>query len=202
MSADERTRTRALLRHLYGDRHGYDTLPLDERAVAAVGSDAMYGELMPSAADRLFDALALGPKDELFDLGSGVGKVVLHAALSRPLRRAVGIEMMASRHDQAVEVLEMIERRDLLRTECCELWCGDFMRLPLTGATVVYTCSTAFPDALLTRLARRLRRLPKLRRFVSLRDLEDARGFEIVEVLRLDTSWKRRAPVWVYAPSA
>ncbi len=191
---------RRTLQRLYRDRHGYDDAPAEEQAVREAGSDPMYGELMPAAAERLFDYLGLGRRDVLYDLGSGIGKFVAQAAIAKPLRRVVGIEMVRLRHDIAVEVLDRIEREALLEAETFELWCGDFMRLPMKDATVVYTCSTAFPEPLMARMMRRLSRLPELRCFVSLRDPDVLHGFEVVDVLRLDTSWKRRAPVYVYAP--
>lgn len=191
---------RRQLARLYGDRHGYEDLPTEERAVRDAGSDAMYGELMPSATERLFAYLELSKRDVFYDLGSGIGKVVLHAALALPLRRAVGIEMVRRRHDLAVEVLDQIDARGLLQTETCELWCGDFMRLPISDATVIYTCSTAFPDALMSRLARRVARLPKLRCFVSLREPEVLHGLELVDVLNLDASWRRNSKAFVYQP--
>lgn len=194
------TNARRTLLRLYRDRHGYDDAPDDERRVREAGSDPMYGELMPAAASRLFEALDLGPRDTLYDLGSGIGKLAVQAAIERPLKRVVGIEMIRHRHDIAADVLDEVDRDDLLAANTFELWCGDFMRLPLADATIVYTCSTAFPETLMKRLVRRVGRLPKLRRFVSLRDPEEIGRFELVDVLRLDTSWKRNAEVFVYAP--
>jgi hypothetical protein len=74
------------------------------------------------------------------------------------------------------------------------------MRTRMTDATVVYTCSTAFPETLLDRLAQKVARIGSLRAFVSLQELEPFSRLERVAVLRLDTSWKRRANVHVYQP--
>ena len=75
-----------------------------------------------------------------------------------------------------------------------------WLRTPLDDATIIYTCSTAFSDAFMVRLARRLAALPRARKIVSLQDFTDPpEGFELAEIYKLDASWKRRTKVRVYA---
>lgn len=191
------------IRRLFRDEHGYAKNRAEERIVRAVGSSAMYGELLPTATEQLLHYLDLSRRDAFYDLGSGIGKVALQAAITVPIRRVVGIEMMASRFDIACRVLDRIEDEAWLRAETCELWCADFMTARLTDATVIYTCSTAFPPALMNRLADRIARLDPKTRFVTLQSLDDDdTRFSLVDVLRLDTSWKRRTPVHVYRRAA
>jgi len=68
----------------------------------------------------------------------------------------------------------------------------------LAGATVVYTCSTAFSLRFMRSLMRKLEALRRELIFVSLQELEPRRRFTHLETLRLDTSWARRAEVHLY----
>ncbi|NYE61725.1 hypothetical protein FHW58_002932 [Duganella sp. 1224] len=67
----------------------------------------IYGEMQRFELDNYFDAVQpfLPPGGVMVDLGSGLGKVVMTAALSWPFVRCVGIELMTYRHRLAQERL-------------------------------------------------------------------------------------------------
>ena len=116
-----------------------------EKVVFDRRSSPVYGEIMPAATAQLLEHLRLGSHDVLYDLGSGVGKLVLHAAMRCRLRQAVGIELVKPRHRMAEQALLRAREEGLLRTERVSFWRRDFMRADLFDATVVYSCSTASP---------------------------------------------------------
>jgi hypothetical protein len=187
-----------IVRDLYRGVEGWDIPVQETRRIVAARSAETYGEIMPTATARLLDYLGLGRRDVLYDLGCGIGKLVVHAAVSLPLRGSVGIEMSATRSRLAHAAAARAADRGLVRAQACAIRCQDFMRAKLDDATVVYTCSTAFPGALMIRLARKLARLPRPIRFVTLQDLDPHPAFELVDVLQLDMTWRRRAKVHVY----
>lgn len=189
---------RAAIQRLYRDAHGYDDDPAGEARVAATGSSATYGELMPSATDQLIEQLRLGSGDVFYDLGSGVGKVVLQVAMTTAVARCVGIEMMGRRHRVALRMLEQARREGLLRAKETRFRRSDFMRARIGDASVVYTCSTAFSTAFMNTLAARLAGLPAGLRWVTTQDLDDNEWFSLETVLQLDMSWRRRGRVHVY----
>ena len=194
---------RLVLRRLYRDEdgyelHGYELDPDDDARVRATNSSPTYGEIMPTATDRLIEHLGMRRDDVFYDLGSGVGKVVLHVAMRAPIRRVVGVELVRSRHRIARRVLDQVKAAGLARAGECELRCADFMRTPMGDATVVYTCSTAFPTPFMNELAARLARLCTGLRWVSTQDLDENPWFELEDVLRLDMSWRRKSKVHVY----
>ena len=184
---------------LFRSVHGWTISAAEERRVLATKSSPTYGEIRPAALARLLDDLDLGPKDVLYDLGSGIGKVVVQAAMSVRVRRIVGVELVASRHAIAERILARARDRELLLTRRAEVHCADFMRADLSDATVVYTCSTAFSDAFMRAVARRLARVgrPGLV-LVTTQDLDPPGRFSLARVLELDMSWRRRAHVHVY----
>ena len=189
---------RTALRRLYADRWGYDVTADEDRRVEATAGSSTYGEIMPSALDHLIDALDPDDRDTFFDLGSGLGKVVVQAAMTRTMKACVGIELVQGRHRVACEVLAQARREGLLATGDVRFRHADMLRARLDGATIVYTCSTAFSDAFMARIARRLARLPEGLRLATLLDLDENPWFRLEDVLRLDMSWRRRAKVHVY----
>ncbi len=189
---------RVVLRRLYRYEHGYELDEADETRVRATNSSPTYGEIMPTATDHLVEYLGMGRDDVFYDLGSGVGKVVLQVAMRASIRRCVGVELARSRHRIARRMLDEARATGLIRARECELRCADFMRAPLGDATVVYTCSTAFSTAFMNELAERLARLTTGIRWVSTQDVDENPWFALEDVLRLDMSWRRRSHVYVY----
>jgi hypothetical protein len=139
----------------------------------------IYGELKRYELENYFDAIAplLRRHGTMYDLGSGLGKVVMSAALSLPFQRCVGVELLAYRHrmaqqrlqgllalrDQALQALPpqpsphgsdaiALERRVELRQQ-------DMFDTNLADASLVFIYSTCFGplmQALADKLAREL----------------------------------------------
>ena len=185
------------LTRLYRNRDGFWVPDEAELPVERANSSAMYGELMPTASLRLLEHLRLGPRDTFYDLGSGVGKLVLLAGMTTPAR-AVGVELVEPRHLHARGALDHAVRQGLVPGDRLRFLLADFMKVDLSDATAIYTCSTAFPPLFLRRLVRHLAQLVVGLKFVTLQDLEPQRWFQKTAELRLDTNWRRRSRVHVY----
>jgi hypothetical protein len=134
----------------------------------------------------------------LYDLGAGVGKVVLQIAMSEPVRGCVGVELSRTRIKAARSALRQARAFGMIRARQCLFRHDDILRANLSDATVVYTCSTAFSDLFMRRLVRRLAQLRPGLRLVSTQDLDPHPSFRLLDVLALDMSWKRRSRVYVY----
>lgn len=187
-----------LIRQLYRGVDGFEISREEEKAVFSTKGSPVYGELMPAAIGHMLAYLQLGESDVFYDLGAGSGKVVLQAAITAPARKCVGVELSATRVAKARQVLRVARRRDLLRARACGFRREDMMETYLRDATVIYTCSTAFSSRFMNMVAARIARLDRALRLVSLQELDPRRGFEEIDVLRLDASWQRRTPVHVY----
>lgn len=147
---------------------------------------------------RLLERLDLGDRDTFYDLGSGVGKVVLQTAMTVRLRRCVGIELARSRVRTARSMLRRARKEELIVARRCLFANQNFLETDLSDATCVYTCSTAFSLRFMSTLARKLERMERELVFVTLQELPPRRRFTQVAVLRLDTTWTRRTPVHIY----
>ncbi|KAL8739156.1 MAG: hypothetical protein Q9181_000185 [Wetmoreana brouardii] len=78
------------------------------------GTDNVYGELLPKFVSEIFQVTGLGPNHVFVDLGSGVGNVVLQAALEVGCE-SWGCEIM----DNACVLAELQEQEFKAR---CRLW--------------------------------------------------------------------------------
>lgn len=187
------------LRRIYRELDGFLIPPGDVRTVERSRGSATYGELMPSASLRLLAQLDLRRHDVFYDLGAGIGKLVLLAAMTTPVGRACGVELSPQRAALGQQAFGRARASRVPGARRASLIQADMLRCPLADATVVYTCSTAFSSTFMARLVRRLARLPNLRTLVSLRELDEHPAFEQVAAPRLDASWKRRTKVHIYA---
>jgi hypothetical protein len=188
---------RKLLRWLYQSRDGFKVPPSAKLAVERARSSPMYGEIMPTAGLQLIDFLQLGRNDSFYDLGSGAGKLVLLAALTSEAK-CVGIELVEPRWRLGVDALTQARELGVVRARVAEFRHEDFMSSDLTDATIIYTCSTAFPPAFMKKLAHRVALGNAGLTFVTVQDLDPTPWFEPRGVLSLDMSWRRRAKVYVY----
>ena len=68
----------------------------------------IYGELQRFELENYFNAIAehIRPGGVMVDLGSGLGKVVMSAALAFPFQRCIGVELMAYRHAMAIQRMQ------------------------------------------------------------------------------------------------
>lgn len=82
-----------------------DILDDEVRAWLIEDGGMIYGELQRYELDNYFDAIAsaIRPGGVMVDLGSGLGKVVMSAALAFPFQRCIGVEFLGYRHRMALE---------------------------------------------------------------------------------------------------
>ena len=122
-----------------GYRQLQDISDQELRQWLIVDGGLIYGELKRYELENYFDFVAprLRPKARMVDLGSGLGKVVMSAALSLPLAHCLGVELLSYRHRMAQERLrKMLALRDrgmkLLRPK---LRPDQALHLPAGGTT-------------------------------------------------------------------
>lgn len=197
-----------LLRALYDAApSGLDAPEDDRREVerrAGEGAQA-YGELSEGSALRLLRWLAPGEGDVLYDLGAGTGKLVLTAACATRAGRVVGVELSRHHHAVAAGVLEALlararpEEAAALRARV-SLVRADLREVDLSDATIVYACSTCFPDDVRAALAAEALAAPRLRALVTTRALPSPwdERFEELGRVRVRTSWSDSERVLVY----
>ncbi len=190
----------ALIRRYYSRvDDGFEIPREEEKVVRAARGAPGYGEIMPAAATELGDYLQLGSDDVFYDLGSGTGKLINQLALVAPARRLVGVELSRSRVRTARSVLRKLRAEQTLAAKTVVHRHQGILEANLDDASVIYTCSTEFSTRFLRAICNKVRKLPRAPLFVTLQEIDiDQRGFEPLDTLRLDMSWRSRSAVHVY----
>lgn len=189
---------RQIMNRIYKDICGFEISKTDEARVKKSSGNPLYGEIKHGSIEKLVDYLNLTKADVFFDLGSGIGKVVVQVALLSPVKKSVGIELSKTRHKDATSALmEAYTWLPHLKNRC-EFLNADLMTADLSSATVIYTCSTAFSIRFMKKIVTRLATLPQDFKLISLQELPENIYFALVDVIRLDMSWVRKTPVYIY----
>lgn len=116
--------------------HTDETIPLEELGVA--GADRVhYGPSPWLVLPRLVPRRSVRPHDVFVDYGSGMGRVLVQAALRYPFRRVVGVELSEELNRIARENLE--RNRDRMRCRDVEVIAADAAEwAPPDDLTVAY----------------------------------------------------------------
>ena len=144
--------------------------------------------------------------DVFVDMGSGLGKMVISTAMTRPFRECRGVEILPELHDKATTAL------DRLRTAMGEdafsslppvrLVCGDMFAMDITDADVVYCFATCLSKEVLQSLIWKLEaELRPGARLVIISKMIESPFFEpwkggYVSVEQAHTKWNLDA--WLY----
>jgi len=153
----------------------------------------IYGEPAPATTDLMLKRLGVGKDDVLYDLGSGRGYFLMQALLTTPLRRAVGVELAASRVAVGKAARKRMEEQGLLQGRTLDLREQDMAQADYADATVVYMDSVFYSDELLKTVAERLSRAKNLRGIVMImKGLPPNPWFEVEGRERWKMSWSPR----------
>lgn len=144
------------------------------------------------------------------DLGSGMGKAVLAAAIAHPFERVVGVECLEGLHQLAIELQKELEAvgPDLLLAEDArlpdvELIRGDLLKASVPDADVVLIHCACFSEKTMARLSMRLSQQLKIGSFVATVSIQlpTSAGFTLVEALVNVLDGKTEAVVFLQQKS-
>lgn len=189
---------RQIMNRLYKDVCGFEIPKDDEKHVKKSKGSPVYGEINHESVNKLLKYLNLKSDDIFFDLGSGVGKLVLHAALATPVMKAYGVELSMSRYLDALAAKKLATSWFPNIQNRCEFLNEDLLNVDLSKASVIYSCSTAFSEAFMKKIVAHLAHLTHDFRLVTLQDLPNEQHFELIDRIKLDMSWVRNTPVYIY----
>ena len=181
---------KAYLQMIYENKGGYTIPPEEISAVLKGGGHPQYGEIPYDSAAHILDDLNLSRQDVFYDLGSGVGKLVLQAYLTTPVRRSVGIELSATRWNiaescrkQAVADDHIISGRDLAFLN------QNILTTNLPDATICFISGITFPPSLIQSLMDRLSSLDRELKVISVLPLPAHKQFMLIKTYTLPMSW-------------
>lgn len=211
-----RAANKRFMEELYYGITGFIKLSPEERASIEGGytkKTSTYGEIPYDSLQIILDSEHIGPNDVVYDLGSGVGKMITQTYLNTSAKKVVGIEQSPSRCAGADALFKKLKQTDAYQVRrkngkarrTIEFRKGDFLKANLDDATIIYMCSTCFPPELLTKLVEKFEKINKLGlRVITLKELPDheLHGFRFERHYSLPMSWSKpgkRSNVFVYS---
>jgi len=126
---------------------------------------------------RILPASEVSTNDVFLDVGSGMGRVVLQAAMSYPFRRVLGVELSAHLHQ--IALTNVAANRARFRCQHVELQHANALDVALPDDVTVVFLYNAFTgpafQAFIERLLRSVDRNPRLVRLIYANPKEEVR---------------------------
>ncbi|CAD7928142.1 unnamed protein product [Amoebophrya sp. A25] len=154
---------------------GFETLESLKRMGPTAGT---YGEITYAGVAKLLqnleklsrerdsqDERIISSADVFYDLGCGVGKLLMQVMLTTFVRRVVGIEWGEARHRKSVEARQRLAEQFFgtsnqedatTLADRMELRCEDVAKTDVSDATLVFFCCVVFEEEVVHRVAQRL----------------------------------------------
>ncbi|MBM3468034.1 MAG: hypothetical protein FJX71_01215 [Alphaproteobacteria bacterium] len=181
---------KAYLQMLFENKGGY-TIPEEEiTAILTAGGHPQYGEITYDSASHILNDLDLTKNDVFYDLGSGVGKLVLQVYLTTPVKKSVGIELSKTRWNIAETCRRQIASdehttagRDLSFLN------QNISATNISDATVCFISGITFPQPLIHSIMDRLSAIDHEVKVISVLPLPFHKHFKLLKTYTLPMSW-------------
>lgn len=184
---------------LYIGVSGFNISAAEQTLIEQQGGNSTYGEITYEGVEQLVHKLGLTESDVFYDLGSGVGKMVIQVYLNSPVKKSVGVELGPSRAHAAADAAHKLrEEGRIVPGRQLLFYNKNIIDMPLADATVIFMNSLCFSDALMQLLTDKLSELKPGLKVLSTRQLPAHSRFRLVETLYLPMTWNKDVPVYYY----
>jgi hypothetical protein len=150
------------------------------------------GEILYQGVGKLLTKIDLTEADVFFDLGSGVGKIVLQVFLQTQVKAAIGIELAPELHKKSLAAAQRIGQ-DLPAlfsvNRKLNFVLGDFLTTSFAEATVLLLNSTCYSQEMLLRLGEIINDCPHIRYVLTLRTILNLEKLTLSKIVRVQCSW-------------
>lgn len=146
---------------LFAPFHGHTVSSQARSELKVSDSSFTYGEITPETFEAMLNIVTPKSGEVFYDLGAGIGKAVMWAAMSFPFKKAVGVELLEKIRLAAKEMLEKyhLEIKPSLSPEkehqLIDFVQGDFCQYDFSDADVLFTHSTCFSNETMNILAQK-----------------------------------------------
>tara|TARA_Y100000385_G_scaffold287717_1_gene352555 strand:+ start:1474 stop:2046 length:573 start_codon:yes stop_codon:yes gene_type:complete len=109
-----------------------------------------YGEITQIGTNNIVEKFKdyFNTNTVFYDLGSGLGKMVIHIGVEYGVKKSIGIEYSKERYEGALFLKESFAKEH----NNIEFHCGNYILHDLSDATVIYLDNTCFPDEIFLRM--------------------------------------------------
>lgn len=169
-----------------------------------------YGEVTNEGMESLHSSLQLNDRDVFYDLGSGVGKLVLYFALRGAVARSVGIEVGERRHALAAEACtrlrdQLDEEKDgepslpaLPHYSTFDVVLGDARQNTYSDATVIALSNLCMDHRVQKRCLDSILRCPMLKKLACTAPLPPHKRLRLSHSAKVGCSWAKVVAWQVY----
>jgi hypothetical protein len=196
-----------LLEELYCGVNGFSISSGETDLICKGGGNATYGEILFDSAEKLFtEIIPLGENDVFYDLGSGIGKLVLWVYLATPAKKSVGVELSKTRTNHAKTMLQKTQKE--LAPQFKDQWINawgnaalkktvefrheNILEADLSDATVIFICATCFPESCMQALSEKFATLKEGLQIASLKELPRNPSLKRKSSHTLPMTWSRQ----------
>ena len=181
---------KAYLQMVYENKGGYLITREEAESIQNAGGHAQYGEITYDSAAHILEDLNLSRQDVFYDLGSGVGKLVMQAYMTTPVKRSVGVELSTTRHKIAETTRAQAATDDhISNTRELTFLNQNINSANLSDVTVCFISGLTFPPQLIQGVMDRLSALDHPVKVISVLPLPEHKQFTLIKTYNLPMSW-------------
>jgi len=182
--------SKAYLQMIYENKGGYIIPSEESEAILKEGGHPQYGEIPYDSLAHILDDLNLSSDDVFYVLGCGVGKGVLQAYLTTPIKRSIGIELSQTRWNIAESCRkQMVADGHLVSGRDVGFINQNILTANLSDATVYFINGITFPPLLIQTLMKRLSWLAHEVKVINVLPLPPHQQFQLLKIYQLPMSW-------------
>lgn len=188
-----------MINKAYMNVSGFGISPEDSKKFEQLGCASTYGEITFQGVDTLLTKLKLTNNDVFYDLGCGVGKMVVQVYLGSPVKKSVGIELCHDRAQKALNIKEqLIKDNKIEKDRTLAFYQESFLDSNLDDATIIYLASTCFPEDLMKKITDKIETLKPGLRIATLKKLAESAKLKLVEEFILPMTWSDSTTAYLY----
>lgn len=184
---------------VYEGISGFNIAMQDRTLIEQHGGNPTYGEITYDAVKTLIDDLQLDSNDVFYDLGCGVGKMVMQIYLESPVKKSIGIELSQTRIDNAQKARQrLVGDGKLQHGRALNFRHGDILKSNISDATVLFMCATCFSEDFMRKATEKFAKLRPGLLVVTLKHLAPHPRFKLIKTHTLPMTWSSSSFVYVY----
>jgi SAM-dependent methyltransferase len=183
---------------IYSGVSGFGIPDQEVKFIKKAGGAPTYGEIKFESAQQLLDYFKPTANDVFYDLGSGVGKFVLHAYLTTPVKKSCGIELSGTRYERSVQAFLAAKKMHLFDSRELIFLNRDIIESDIQDATIIFMCATCYSDVLMDKIAEKLIGIGSTVRIATLREFKNQPRLKKIDTLKLPMTWSEGSPVYIY----
>ncbi|MFA6037722.1 MAG: hypothetical protein WC748_06370 [Legionellales bacterium] len=136
----KRRQAMAVCHKLYYNVPGFNLAKQGRADQQLFSYEYIYGEINYKSFIKLLDQCEINKESIFYDLGSGVGKAVVCAALLYDFKKTCGIEQLELLHNSAIS----IQQSELLKNKTIHFIQADLLTSDWSEANIIFINASAF----------------------------------------------------------